>query len=585
MGKMNWLSRLLGLGVLLCAAGTTCADNLYSSSWVGNSFGDGQHWVQNFINESVVDPQSGEIWTTSGWDEGGHFYGVYKDGQNIGNVDHHIDNKNVSIGGMKYSISGSNITRNGGIYIRELSGQPSALGHTLDKKLLVALKGGNSQVLVYDVSGTTPQVRERVGASGGIGSTFTIDYAVSPKYPAGTYAPGVYHPLKFWSLTGVGMDNRGKLCTTTSMNGTVVRCFTKSGDRWMLNWEAFGLLFVDSMDFMPGTDGTELCGARVLLKLDYSKGNGQEWSLKGITVDPAKDPNDVRIQVQNGYQAANCRVIKGHRYLMTRSMRGATTTIFKYEDEPSQITHIVGNAPINGVQVYWDSRGDLWDSDSRTITRRRFSGVDAKGNPSWGSPESFPVPNGMTSVSHLRYFPETDTMYVGGLDAEHPNLSNEPAWFFVRVVYRIDGFTSGRATLHPRYPIVFPYKNVDQPCNQNNFGSCVPARVYVADFAVTPHQLYAMFFVRGPVEEKMGGDLRGEVSVYNPNTLQQLTTILPGANVGGPHASGWMDMNNGGNAIERSNGETVFLEEEDFHARNLLYRSCLSRSCVSKMRK
>ena len=59
----------------------------YITSWLGNSFsGASNRWVQNFFISTQVQPD-GTVNTWSHWDEGGHRFGVYKDGDVIGNQD------------------------------------------------------------------------------------------------------------------------------------------------------------------------------------------------------------------------------------------------------------------------------------------------------------------------------------------------------------------------------------------------------------------------------------------------------------------------------------------------------------------
>src|SRR5512147_64820 len=58
----------------------------YSVSWLGNSFsGASNKWVQNFFIHTKVQ-SDGTVNTWSHWDEGGKKFGVYKDGDVIGNT-------------------------------------------------------------------------------------------------------------------------------------------------------------------------------------------------------------------------------------------------------------------------------------------------------------------------------------------------------------------------------------------------------------------------------------------------------------------------------------------------------------------
>jgi len=55
----------------------------YSTTWLGNTFGGGANWVQNFVEGMWVAPD-GTVYTASGWDEGGREFGIYRNGQIVG---------------------------------------------------------------------------------------------------------------------------------------------------------------------------------------------------------------------------------------------------------------------------------------------------------------------------------------------------------------------------------------------------------------------------------------------------------------------------------------------------------------------
>ncbi|MBE9007084.1 hypothetical protein IQ259_18930 [Fortiea sp. LEGE XX443] len=86
---------LLGIAVILIAISTeiTTESNVigvaatsYKTSWLGNSFGGGNKWVQNNIKAMYVAP-NGTVYTNSPWDEAGREAGIYKDGNVIGSAD------------------------------------------------------------------------------------------------------------------------------------------------------------------------------------------------------------------------------------------------------------------------------------------------------------------------------------------------------------------------------------------------------------------------------------------------------------------------------------------------------------------
>jgi hypothetical protein len=55
----------------------------YKITWLGNTFGGGEKWVQDFIESIFVTPD-GTVYTASYWDEAGREFGIYKNGDVIG---------------------------------------------------------------------------------------------------------------------------------------------------------------------------------------------------------------------------------------------------------------------------------------------------------------------------------------------------------------------------------------------------------------------------------------------------------------------------------------------------------------------
>ncbi|MEI2583144.1 hypothetical protein [Scytonema sp. PRP1] len=59
------------------------ATNAYTTSWIGNTYGGGSKWVQNYVEGMYVGPD-GTVYTNSTWDEAGREAGIYKDGDVLG---------------------------------------------------------------------------------------------------------------------------------------------------------------------------------------------------------------------------------------------------------------------------------------------------------------------------------------------------------------------------------------------------------------------------------------------------------------------------------------------------------------------
>jgi hypothetical protein len=73
-----------GIGIYFDGNGN--AASTYKTSWIGNSFGGGDKWVQNYIEAMYVSPD-GTIYTNSTWDEGGREAGIYKNGDIVTKAD------------------------------------------------------------------------------------------------------------------------------------------------------------------------------------------------------------------------------------------------------------------------------------------------------------------------------------------------------------------------------------------------------------------------------------------------------------------------------------------------------------------
>jgi len=82
LGLVSWL--VLGASSAVCASTPQLA---YTTSWIGNSFGGGDKWVQQDIKGMIVTPD-GTVYANVEWDEAGREVGVYKEGQPIAMAGH-----------------------------------------------------------------------------------------------------------------------------------------------------------------------------------------------------------------------------------------------------------------------------------------------------------------------------------------------------------------------------------------------------------------------------------------------------------------------------------------------------------------
>jgi len=323
----------------------------FHSSWIGNTFGGknssfgsadpndpNDKWVQDYIDCMLV-TEDGTCYTESGWDEAHREFGIYKNGDVLGNKNMNID---CSTAGA-FTIVGTTITGNGKTSTN--AGTPTAIAMgrgSYAGKLLVADNGQLKQILVYDVS-ATPDIVETIGALGGIAADFTPTYDFpsainAPAYPVKNYPPGYYHPLKLWGLTGVGCDNLGRIFVSTSELGSAIRCFKKADSKWILDWRVENYFFVDNIDYNEETDAAEIYGVQEHFRLDFSqKAAGKEWSVIGYTLDSYNYPEDprgiedIKAGHEHGLTSIEMREINGTRYLWSQGMTCQPPVIFKFK--------------------------------------------------------------------------------------------------------------------------------------------------------------------------------------------------------------------------------------------------------------
>jgi hypothetical protein len=179
-------------------------------------------------------------------------------------------------------------------------------------------------------------------------------------------------------------------------------------------------------------------------------------------------------------------------------------------------------------------------------------GLDAMGNPiySFRSAVTAPAPAPFDDAAHsqierMQYVAETDTMYLSGFTADHPDAHRD--WKTSGpVVCRYDHWSEGRAL---RWQIVVPFE---------------PAQV-----AGSHHRTPDAISVAG--DRLFNGYLaRGEIRVYDTGDGHYTGSLLPGPEV--DNAGGWIDTMYGVRAAQLKNGEYLVFAEEVWHEKVLMYR-------------
>ncbi|MDR0327714.1 MAG: hypothetical protein LBI05_05395, partial [Planctomycetaceae bacterium] len=124
-----------------------------------------------------------------------------------------------------------------------------------------------------------------------------------------------------------------------------------------------------------------------------------------------------------------------------------------YDDD--DIEKLMFQPEVHGIEGWWvDTKGDVWQTThDKGLRRFRYQGLkdisdyEWKGsNPVWNfdNLDTFPHPAEFKQVKRIRYYPETDTLYLGGCAVvdgkEHKNQHWKPMG---AVICRYDNFLKG----------------------------------------------------------------------------------------------------------------------------------------------
>jgi hypothetical protein len=544
---------------------------------VGNSFSGAQEWVQNFFIHMNV-AADGTCYTWSHWDEGGHRFGIYRDGKQIGNKDvganslevkdkkgrawrlnvRYIDPKFSEFDIDPISITCDDVSVN----FPGLS-QPTALAVANDGDLMVADSGTGprQQVLFYNIRDhAKPKLDRTFGDYGGIASG----------------VPGVVTPTKFWGIRGVGMDAKGNIYVAMNEMGTVLRSFSPNGK---LLWQIYGLFFVDVACADPSTDGIDVWAAQEHFKMDYSKSACQDPRWVGYSLDRHRYPNDprglsyVKQQGEHGITSPQIVYLQGKRFLYTGGMFASNfINIFRYSGEiaiPSgtimqwenplyrtdltwppnrpkgtfiwrdlngdgayQADEYQPNTPLVQPGPFWvDKHGNIWMAYG--FFRYDFQGLDKKGNPVYRADKvtKMDPPKGMKSVARVYYDSGRDLLVAAEEASDMRHIGR---------VFVCANYLKGN-----REATVFV-------SGAGRNAACVAV---AGDYAFTG-----------------GWQARGKIWVNRLSDGKAMGTFDPGPTVGGVESTGWIDILTGITAYRRHNGEYLVFVEDDYRAKALLYR-------------
>lgn len=547
-------------------------------TWVGNSFGGASNrWVQNFFIHTAVQPD-GTVNTWSHWDEGGRKFGVYRDGDVVGNTNVNpnsletrdragrlwtLEVRYTDPKHQEWEFEPVGIRCDGKTVTFPELHQPTALAMANDGSLMVADSGTGprQQVLFYDVADATrPRLVKAFGERGGIGAG----------------KQGEITPTKFWGIRGLGMDAAGNLYVAQSEQGSVLRSFDPEG---RLRWELHGEFFCDVAVPDPSDDGATFWGIQERYAMDWRKPPGKDSRWTGYTLHRNRYPNDprglmhVKQQGEHGLTSPQVVVLGGRRLLFVGGMFASNfINIFRFDGDiavPSGLVLQWGHGLYNtdlkwppnkpeGVSLWRDrngdgdyqadefeantprvkpgpfhvdGRGNIWMAYG--FFRYDFQGFDVHGNPIYSADKATVLekPEGVGTVARVVYLDASDTLVVAeeGSDMRH-----------IGRVHVCRGYMAGNR------------KTVSFLPGAGKEAACVAAS---GDHVFTG-----------------GWKERGRVWVNRMSDGAEVGTFEPGPTVGGVDNTGWIDLLTGIHAHRREDGEYLVSVEENYKAKCLIYR-------------
>ena len=152
------------------------------------------------------------------------------------------------------------------------------------------------------------------------------------------------------------------------------------------------------------------------------------------------------------------------------------------------------------------------------------------------------MPGPFNKLLRIKYYPDTDVMYLGGYTVDRPHTGDE--WGIVGTeIVRYDNWTRNKTL---RWRITLPYDPKANPM------------LIIKAMDVAGDRVFA-------VDSK-----KAEVYVYDTGTGDFVTKLTPGTEVAGE--SGWIDIPYALRAYRKANGEYVVFVEEDAKAKVIMYR-------------
>ena len=372
-----------------------------------------------------------------------------------------------------------------------------------------------------------------------------------------------------------------------------------------LRWRLFGLCFIDCATLDPDNETIAYTKDKIF-KLDWSQTEpGKEWSFIGTTTMPIHLGHlDSRFDVKDS-AGVWVRSNLGHSFLFVSDMNSQWMQVFDLsqsvkiggrtvETMAYLYAFFAGKRPNFSRETYnTNDYNKPWE-DGEFIFGNRFStNHPGKNEPAaqgwwvdsdcnvWRASETqgirrfaytlngwtfenmltFPHPAEFRQVKRIRYYPETDTLYLGGCAAvdgvEHKNQHWKPMG---PVIARYDNFLKGdnpgSTEGKLRWRTVMPYV-----AGSSGHESCEPMCFDIAgDYMFVPYT----------GSSKTNGIKHGRVEVIRTADASPVGWMEPDSKTVGE--IGLQDIRECISAHQLKSGEYVIFLEDDYKAKVVIYR-------------
>lgn len=464
---------------------------------------------------------------------------------------------------------------------------PRGLGYdAVNDRLLVGENGPDLNVRVYGGLDSRPTLLQTFGEKGGI-------YAGNT--PGLVNDPSAGGAARFAGIAGLGVDSKGNLYVGGGFAGSDLRKFAPRGKGgWnggQPEWQLNSLMFCNTYDVDPDSDGADLYGTYNHLKLDLSQtAPGREQQFFGYSWDLRRYGNPDRA---GSSQSILRRLGPDRRLVMVTSGQGQVgdIKIFRYEgeiaipaggtrdrgkilwidtnadgrDDPDELTTMA--SPIGWITgLCVDSKGDIWAGNATTggcfMRRFFFKGMSEKGVPLYDGrrgegyedirfPEEGDKTNAWGMACRLDYDADRDMLVAMYPAAPRKGDSDYTPPYFVA---RYDEWSKGNRLPRWKQRALEPSANPD---------------FFMYEVNQFPHRGYMGMQIAG--DYVFFAYLFGEVHVFDLATgkLAEILSVGPECN----GQSAWEDAAMGLRAFKRSDGEyLIFTENSGWGGKNNFFR-------------